>query len=109
MTPSEYKEFKALSNSAMGAKQVRECFQLDADSKGCLEHAMEQMDFSAKFLLGEVLFLGGATSSSQLKSSTDHLALGTYLLPLLFPCPPLLDLQSPRIPCNYVLIETVNS
>ena len=32
----------------MGAKQVCECCQLDAESKGYLEHAMEQMNFSAR-------------------------------------------------------------
>jgi hypothetical protein len=31
----------------MGAKQVRECCKLDAESRGYLEHAMEQMNFSA--------------------------------------------------------------
>ena len=32
----------------MGAKQVRECCKLDSDSRGYLEHAMEQMNFSAR-------------------------------------------------------------
>ena len=32
----------------MGAKQVCECCQLDAESKGYLEQAMEQMNFSAR-------------------------------------------------------------
>lgn len=36
------------TNSAMGAKQVRECCQLDAESKGHREHAMEQMNFSVR-------------------------------------------------------------
>lgn len=34
--------------SAMGAKQVRECCKLDAEGRGYLEHAMEQMNFSAR-------------------------------------------------------------
>jgi predicted ATPase with chaperone activity len=38
---------KLTTNSAMGAKQVRECCKLDAESRGYLEHAMEQMNFSA--------------------------------------------------------------
>ena len=32
----------------MGAKQVREHCKLDAEVKGYLEHAMEQMNFSAR-------------------------------------------------------------
>ena len=32
----------------MGAKQVRECCKLDTESRGYLEHAMEQMNFSAR-------------------------------------------------------------
>jgi magnesium chelatase family protein len=32
----------------MGARQVRECCKLDAECKGYLEHAMEQMNFSAR-------------------------------------------------------------
>jgi magnesium chelatase family protein len=43
-----FKSAKLTTNSAMGAKQVRECCQLDAESKGYLEHAMEQMNFSAR-------------------------------------------------------------
>ena len=43
-----FKSAKLSTNSAMGAKQVRECCQLDAESKGYLEHAMEQMNFSAR-------------------------------------------------------------
>lgn len=35
-------------NSAMGARQVRDNCQLDAEGKGYLEHAMEQMNFSAR-------------------------------------------------------------
>jgi hypothetical protein len=31
----------------MGARQVRDHCKLDAESKGYLEHAMEQMNFSA--------------------------------------------------------------
>lgn len=36
------------TNAAMGARQVRECCQLDAEGKGYLEHAMERMNFSAR-------------------------------------------------------------
>ena len=36
------------TNSAMGAKQVRESCQLDPESRGYLEHAMEAMNFSAR-------------------------------------------------------------
>jgi magnesium chelatase family protein len=43
-----FKKEKLTTNSAMGARQVRECCQLDAESKGYLEHAMEQMNFSAR-------------------------------------------------------------
>ena len=32
----------------MGARGVRECCKLDAEGKGYLEHAMEQMNFSAR-------------------------------------------------------------
>ena len=39
---------KLTTNAAMGAKQVRECCKLDAEGKGYLEHAMEQMYFSAR-------------------------------------------------------------
>lgn len=43
-----FKSVKLSTNSAMSARQVRECCQLDAESKGYLEHAMEQMNFSAR-------------------------------------------------------------
>lgn len=43
-----FKSVKLTTNSAMGAKQVRECCKLDAEGKGYLEHAMEQMNFSAR-------------------------------------------------------------
>lgn len=36
------------TNAAMGARQVKEHCQLDAESAGYLEHAMEQMNFSAR-------------------------------------------------------------
>jgi magnesium chelatase family protein len=45
---ARFKSAKLTTNSAMGAKQVRECCQLDAESRGYLEHAMEQMNFSAR-------------------------------------------------------------
>jgi len=43
-----FKVDKLTTNSAMGSKQVRAHCQLDAESKGYLEHAMEQMNFSAR-------------------------------------------------------------
>ena len=42
------KTAKLSTNAAMGPKQVRECCKLDAEGKGYLEHAMEQMNFSAR-------------------------------------------------------------
>jgi magnesium chelatase family protein len=36
------------TNSAMGARQVKEHCQLDAESMTYLEHAMEQLNFSAR-------------------------------------------------------------
>jgi len=42
------KSDKLITNSAMGARQVRDHCKLDAESKGYLEHAMEQMNFSAR-------------------------------------------------------------
>ena len=45
---SRLKRDKLTTNAAMGAKQVRECCKLDAEGKGYLEHAMEQMNFSAR-------------------------------------------------------------
>lgn len=36
------------TNAAMGARQVKEHCQLDAESAGYMEHAMEQMNFSAR-------------------------------------------------------------
>jgi len=38
----------ARTNSAMGARQVKEHCQLDAESMTYLEHAMEQLNFSAR-------------------------------------------------------------
>ncbi|MFM2197729.1 MAG: hypothetical protein RLZZ505_1161 [Verrucomicrobiota bacterium] len=43
-----FKSAKLTTNAAMGAKQVRECCKLDSESRGYLEHAMEQMNFSAR-------------------------------------------------------------
>jgi magnesium chelatase family protein len=43
-----FKAAKLTTNAAMGAKQVRECCKLDTESRGYLEHAMEQMNFSAR-------------------------------------------------------------
>jgi magnesium chelatase family protein len=45
---ARFKAAKITTNSAMGAKQVRECCKLDAEGRGYLEHAMEQMNFSAR-------------------------------------------------------------
>lgn len=36
------------TNSAMGSRQVRQHCKLDAESNGYLEHAMEEMNFSAR-------------------------------------------------------------
>jgi len=36
------------TNAAMGARQVKEHCQLDAESAGYLDHAMEQMNFSVR-------------------------------------------------------------
>jgi magnesium chelatase family protein len=43
-----FKKAKLTTNSAMGAREVREHCKLDSESKGYLEHAMEQMNFSAR-------------------------------------------------------------
>ena len=45
---NRFKKAKLTTNSAMGAREVRDHCQLDAESKGYLEHAMEQMNFSAR-------------------------------------------------------------
>jgi magnesium chelatase family protein len=45
---ARFKSAKLTTNAAMGAKQVRESCKLDAESRGYLEHAMEQMNFSAR-------------------------------------------------------------
>lgn len=42
------KTAKLSTNTAMGAKQVRVCCKLGAEDNGYLEHAMEQMNFSAR-------------------------------------------------------------
>ncbi|MGJ8643205.1 MAG: YifB family Mg chelatase-like AAA ATPase [Luteolibacter sp.] len=43
-----FKPVGLTTNSAMGAKQVRDHCVLDAEGRGYLEHAMEQMNFSAR-------------------------------------------------------------
>ena len=43
-----FKANKITTNSAMGARQVRDHCQLDAEGKGYLEHAMQEMNFSAR-------------------------------------------------------------
>ncbi len=45
---NRFKSAKLTTNAAMGAKQVRESCKLDAEGRGYLEHAMEQMNFSAR-------------------------------------------------------------
>jgi magnesium chelatase family protein len=45
---SRLKRDKLTTNSAMGARQVRDHCKLDAESKGYLEHAMQEMNFSAR-------------------------------------------------------------
>ena len=42
------KSAKLTTNSAMGAKQVRDYCKLNSEGRGYLEHAMEQMNFSAR-------------------------------------------------------------
>ncbi len=43
-----FKKATNTTNSAMGSRQVRLHCKLDAESNGYLEHAMEQMNFSAR-------------------------------------------------------------
>ena len=43
-----FKKAKLTTNSAMGAREVREHCKLDSESKGYLEHAMQEMNFSAR-------------------------------------------------------------
>lgn len=43
-----FKKAKLTTNSAMGAREVREHCKLDYESKGYLEHAMQEMNFSAR-------------------------------------------------------------
>jgi magnesium chelatase family protein len=43
-----FRHKSGLTNSAMSARQVRAHCQLDAESTGYLEHAMEQLNFSAR-------------------------------------------------------------
>ena len=45
---ARFKSAGLTTNAAMGAKQVRECCKLDSEGRGYLEHAMEQMNFSAR-------------------------------------------------------------
>ncbi|MEY3394698.1 MAG: hypothetical protein RL346_934, partial [Verrucomicrobiota bacterium] len=45
---ARYKAAKITTNSAMGARQVRDHCKLDAEGKGYLEHAMAEMNFSAR-------------------------------------------------------------
>ena len=45
---SRLKRDKLTTNSAMGARQVRDHCKLDAEGKGYLEHAMAEMNFSAR-------------------------------------------------------------
>ena len=43
-----FRKFSNSTNSAMGSRQVRQHCQLSAESNGYLEHAMEEMNFSAR-------------------------------------------------------------
>lgn len=43
-----FKKFSNSTNSSMGSRQVRQHCQLSAESNGYLEHAMEEMNFSAR-------------------------------------------------------------
>lgn len=43
-----FKKASNSTNSSMGARQVRQHCKLDAESNSYLEHAMEQMNFSAR-------------------------------------------------------------
>jgi magnesium chelatase family protein len=43
-----FRKFSNSTNSAMGSRQVREHCQLSAEGNGYLEHAMEEMNFSAR-------------------------------------------------------------
>ncbi|MES2980848.1 MAG: hypothetical protein V4727_00930 [Verrucomicrobiota bacterium] len=43
-----FKAEKLTTNAAMGARQVRDHCKLDAEGKGYLEHAMSEMNFSAR-------------------------------------------------------------
>jgi magnesium chelatase family protein len=43
-----FKKFSNTTNSSMGSRQVRQHCQLNAESNGYLEHAMEEMNFSAR-------------------------------------------------------------
>jgi len=43
-----FRKFSNTTNSAMGSRQVRQHCKLDAESNRYLEHAMEQMNFSAR-------------------------------------------------------------
>ena len=43
-----FRQFPNSTNSAMGSRQVRQHCQLNSESNGYLEHAMEEMNFSAR-------------------------------------------------------------
>jgi magnesium chelatase family protein len=43
-----FRKSPTTTNSSMGSRQVRQHCQLDAESNGYLEHAMEEMNFSAR-------------------------------------------------------------
>ena len=43
-----FRKVKSCTNSAMGPRQMKEHCKLDTESRGYLEHAMEEMNFSAR-------------------------------------------------------------
>ena len=43
-----FAKFSNTTNAAMSSRQVRQHCQLDAEASGYLEHAMEEMNFSAR-------------------------------------------------------------
>ena len=43
-----FRKFSNTTNAAMGSRQVRQYCQLNAEASGYLEHAMEEMNFSAR-------------------------------------------------------------
>ena len=46
--PERFRKSSNSTNSAMGSRQVRQHCQLTAEGTGYLEHAMEEMNFSAR-------------------------------------------------------------